>query len=58
MRNIDPIDHKTLAERVEVWLEEFPGDLICARQVWYEGLEGKCNCRTDHRTCCRVNHWQ
>lgn len=41
MRNIDPIDHKALAERVEVWLEEFAGDLICARQVWYEGLEGE-----------------
>jgi hypothetical protein len=22
------------------WLEEFPGDLICARQIWYEGLGG------------------
>ena len=41
MRNIDPIDPKTLAERVEVWLEEYPGELICARQLWYEGLEGE-----------------
>lgn len=41
MRNIDPIDTKALAERVEVWLEEYPGDLICARQLWYEGLEGE-----------------
>lgn len=41
MRNIDPIDPKALAERVEVWLEEYPGDLICARQLWYEGLEGE-----------------
>ncbi len=22
------------------WLTEFPGDLICARQIWYEGLGG------------------
>ena len=22
------------------WLNEFPGDLICARQIWYEGLGG------------------
>ena len=41
MRNIDPINPKTLAERVEVWLEEYPGELICARQLWYEGLEGE-----------------
>lgn len=41
MRNIDLMDPKALTERVEVWLEEFPGDLICARQVWYEGLEGE-----------------
>ena len=41
MRNIDPIDPKAQAERVEVWLEEYPGDLICARQLWYEGLEGE-----------------
>lgn len=32
---------KALAEAVEVWLEEFPGDLICARQIWYEGLGGE-----------------
>ncbi|SHH73403.1 hypothetical protein SAMN02745823_00780 [Sporobacter termitidis DSM 10068] len=22
------------------WLKEFPGELICARQIWYEGLGG------------------
>lgn len=22
------------------WLNDFPGDLICARQIWYEGLGG------------------
>jgi hypothetical protein len=22
------------------WLNEFPGELICARQIWYEGLDG------------------
>ena len=22
------------------YIDSFPGDLICARQVWYEGLSG------------------
>jgi len=26
---------------VAKYLAEYPGDLICARQIWYEGLEGK-----------------
>lgn len=25
---------------VSKYLAEFPGDLICARQIWYEGLNG------------------
>jgi len=25
---------------VAKYLAEFPGDLICARQIWYEGLNG------------------
>ena len=41
MANSKAKDPKLLAETVEVWLEEFPGDLICARQIWYEGLGGE-----------------
>jgi len=26
---------------VAKYLAEFPGDLICARQIWYEGLGGQ-----------------
>ncbi len=29
-----------LKNAMTTWLDEFPGDLICARQIWYEGLEG------------------
>ena len=25
---------------VKRWLDTFPGDTICAFQIWYEGLEG------------------
>jgi hypothetical protein len=30
-----------LKAAVEKYLGEFPGDLICARQLWYEGLGGQ-----------------
>ena len=26
---------------VKAWLDDFPGELICARQLWYEGLGGQ-----------------
>lgn len=29
-----------LTSAMTQWLKEFPGDLICARQIWYEGLAG------------------
>lgn len=29
-----------LKSAMSSWLKEFPGDLICARQIWYEGLGG------------------
>ena len=29
-----------LAAAMKKWLGEFPGDMICARQIWYEGLGG------------------
>ncbi|MDR3309894.1 MAG: hypothetical protein LBS90_00915 [Oscillospiraceae bacterium] len=30
-----------LAAAVKKYLGAFPGDLICARQLWYEGLDGQ-----------------
>jgi hypothetical protein len=30
-----------LKAAVEKYLGEFPGELICARQLWYEGLGGQ-----------------
>jgi len=29
-----------LKNAMSAWLKEFPGDLICALQIWYEGLGG------------------
>lgn len=29
-----------LQNAMATWLKEFPGELICARQIWYEGLGG------------------
>ena len=29
-----------LTAAIQKWLSEFPGDMICARQIWYEGLGG------------------
>ena len=29
-----------LEAAMTAWLAEYPGELICARQLWYEGLEG------------------
>lgn len=41
MAIIDVSDRKALAEAVEKYLGAFPGDLICALQLWYEGLGGQ-----------------
>ena len=41
MAKIDVSDPKTLKAAVEKYLSEFPGDLICALQLWYEGLGGQ-----------------
>ncbi|MDR0916234.1 MAG: hypothetical protein LBN02_03495 [Oscillospiraceae bacterium] len=30
-----------LRAAVAKYLDEFPGDLICARAIWYEGLGGE-----------------
>ena len=40
MAIIDVSDPKALKTAVEKYLSEFPGDLICALQLWYEGLGG------------------
>ena len=41
MAKIDVSDPKALKTAVEKYLSEFPGDLICALQLWYEGLGGQ-----------------
>ena len=41
MARIDVSDPKALKTAVGAFLGEFPGDLICALQLWYEGLGGQ-----------------
>ena len=41
MAKIDVSDPKALKKAVEGYLSDFPGDLICALQLWYEGLGGQ-----------------
>jgi len=41
MAKIDVSDPKALKAAVEKYLGEFPGELICALQLWYEGLGGQ-----------------
>ena len=41
MAKIDVSDPKALEAAVGKYLSEFPGDLICALQLWYEGLGGQ-----------------
>ena len=41
MAKTDVSDPKALKEAVRKYLGEFPGDLICALQLWYEGLGGQ-----------------
>ena len=41
MAKIDVSDPKALGAAVEKYLGAFPGDLICALQLWYEGLGGQ-----------------
>ena len=40
MAKIDVADSKALQTAVKKYLGAFPGDLICALQLWYEGLGG------------------
>ena len=41
MERIDVSDPKALKAAAEKFLKEFPGDVICALQLWYEGLGGQ-----------------
>ena len=41
MAKIDVSDPKALKEAAAKYLGEFPSDLICALQLWYEGLGGQ-----------------
>ena len=41
MARIDVSDPKALKAAVEKYLGEFPGELICGLQLWYEGLGGQ-----------------
>ena len=41
MARIDVLNPKALKTAVEEYLGNFPGELICALQLWYEGLGGQ-----------------
>ena len=41
MAKIDVLDPKALKTAVDKYFSEFPGELICALQLWYEGLGGQ-----------------
>ena len=41
MAKIDVSDPMARKAAVEKYFREFPGDLICALQLWYEGLGGQ-----------------
>jgi hypothetical protein len=36
-----PANTKELTVAIKRYLNNFPGDTICARQIWYEGLGGQ-----------------
>ena len=41
MARIDVSDSKALKAAVDKYFGDFPGDMICALQLWYEGLGGQ-----------------
>jgi hypothetical protein len=41
MATVNTSSATELKAAVEQYLDAFPGDLICARQLWYEGLGGQ-----------------
>jgi len=40
MAKVNISDAKSLQTAVSTYLDEFPGDIMCALQLWYEGLGG------------------
>ncbi len=40
MPKISTTNTGELSTTVKRWLEKFPGDTVCAFQIWYEGLDG------------------
>ena len=38
MANMITGNAKELLKSIKSYLDKFPGDTICARQIWYEGL--------------------
>ncbi len=36
-----PKNAKELSAAINTYLKKFPGDTICALQIWYEGLGGQ-----------------
>jgi hypothetical protein len=41
MARVDIGNASQLGQAVAEYLSGFPGDIICARQIWYEGLGGQ-----------------
>ena len=41
MARMNVADEKALLEAVNKYLNDFPGDTMCALQLWYEGLSGQ-----------------
>ena len=41
MAKIDVLDPNALKEAVDKYFADYPGELICALQLWYEGLGGQ-----------------
>ncbi|MCL1834638.1 MAG: hypothetical protein FWG48_00615 [Oscillospiraceae bacterium] len=41
MAKFDVTDSKALSAAAAKYLADFPGDTICAVQLWYEGLGGQ-----------------
>jgi hypothetical protein len=41
MARVDVSDQNALKAATDKYLDEYPGELICALQLWYEGLGGQ-----------------
>jgi len=40
MAKIDVLNKEALKKATQEYLDAFPGELMCALQIWYEGLGG------------------